>query len=620
MLSAKNNYLCQIFQFQSKATNMNRLYFFFIILIISCACNRSNMTPSPTENTLYTLEPFCSSKPDSVLTILDTLPYQNLSEKEHAHYCLLLVKTRHEMHLKDDTLSDSLMQIVSKTFIGGRNKYMEAQTYLYLGLTNMTSVKNDRKSSMDYLLKAAETIDECQKVDERYKTFKNPPLTDEEVINSTKSSIYQLISSLYQTSGALEEGLNYLRWVKNYYLSRNEENKMFTLYFRMGLLFLEQSEYDSCLYHYQKGLAVADQTQNLYNSALGRNFLGHYYSVACDSISTDSTHRIALIDKGIKTVKEGLDLLQKVGEPSFSATKHIYYKQLSALYFQKQAYDSCIYFGEMSRSPKDKPFNEENIRLFQAYHNIGDLENAVHYADEYFKNNSDAEIKMKYDINKVKSDYEQQKAEAEMLFHKRLSTATALIVILALAVVLLIILLIYKQYKAKAEWQQSVLSGKVKQANETIRNQEQAIRESKERETLLQEKIEHSQAEKPSYDRFLDEPICVEILNSLQGKNIKSNLKPIDYKDIALRDEQMMQLMDAADRNLNHFPQNLKKQYPSLGATDIRYCCLYLLGLNEAQIAALVQRSYQSVWTRAKEMKAVFGNDNDLADTLINLF
>ena len=597
---------------------MNRLYLFLTIVILCCACNRNNTAPSPTENTLYAIESFVGAKPDSALAILDTLPYQNLSEKEHAHYCLLIVKARHDMHLKDDALSDSLLQIASEAFIGGKDKYMEAQTYLYLGLTKMISVENDCKSSMDYMLKAVESIDKCKKVDERFKTFRNPKPSDEEVITETKCYIYQLLSSLCQTSGQLEEGLDYLRWIKDYHLSRHEENKMFRIYMRMGLLFLAQSEYDSCLYNYQKALAVAEQTQNLYDCAFGRDFLGHYYSVASDSISTDSTQRIELIDKGIKTVKEGLGFLQKVGEPSFSATKHIYYKQLSVLYFQKQVYDSCIYFSNLSQSPKDKLFNEDNKRLFRAYWKTGDLENAVHYADEYFRHNDGKEIQKKYDINKVKSDYEQQKAEAEMQFSKRLSMAISAIIILALAVVLLIILLIYRKYKTKAEWQQAVLSGKVKQANETIRNQEQAIRESKERETLLQEKIEHVDAEKQSYDRFLAEPVCIEILNSLQGKNIKSNSKTIDFKDIALRDEQMMQLMDAADRNLNHFPQKLKKQYPSLDATDIRYCCLYLLGLNEAQIAALVQRSYQSVWTRAKEMKTFFGSDG-IGNALINL-
>lgn len=204
---------------------MNRLYLFLTIVILCCACNRNNTAPSPTENTLYAIESFVGAKPDSALAILDTLPYQNLPKKERAHYCLLLVKTRHEMHLKDDALTDSLMQIASETFIGGKDKYMEAQTYLYLGLKNMISVENDRKTSMDYLLKAAETIDKCKTVDERFKSFSKPSRTDEEVINSTKCSIYQLLSSLCQTSGQLEEGLDYLRWVRNYYLSRQEEKQ-----------------------------------------------------------------------------------------------------------------------------------------------------------------------------------------------------------------------------------------------------------------------------------------------------------------------------------------------------------------------------------------------------------
>ena len=77
-----------------------------------------------------------------------------------------------------------------------------------------------------------------------------------------------------------------------------------------------------------------------------------------------------------------------------------------------------------------------------------------------------------------------------------------------------------------------------------------------------------------------------------------------------------MALREAADRHFEEFITRLKKEYPALTKGDIDYCCLYLLGVEEADVAALMQRAFNTVCERSRKLKGIFGNDKPLSATL----
>lgn len=54
------------------------------------------------------------------------------------------------------------------------------------------------------------------------------------------------------------------------------------------------------------------------------------------------------------------------------------------------------------------------------------------------------------------------------------------------------------------------------------------------------------------------------------------------------------------------------KQYPRLTTSDVFYCCLYIIGLNEKQAAAITGKTYQAVWARSAKMNEIFGYNADL--------
>ena len=88
------------------------------------------------------------------------------------------------------------------------------------------------------------------------------------------------------------------------------------------------------------------------------------------------------------------------------------------------------------------------------------------------------------------------------------------------------------------------------------------------------------------------------------------------YKDYALDKQQLLDLRLAVDRHFGQFTDRLKKAYPKLTNSDLDYCCLYLLGLTDADIAALMQKAYPTVSQRSRKIKAVFGSETTLPLTL----
>jgi hypothetical protein len=90
----------------------------------------------------------------------------------------------------------------------------------------------------------------------------------------------------------------------------------------------------------------------------------------------------------------------------------------------------------------------------------------------------------------------------------------------------------------------------------------------------------------------------------------------INYKDYALHKEHLLALREAADVHFGQFTDRLKKDYPTLTKGDIDYCCLYLLGLEEADVAALMQRAFNTVCERSRKLKGIFGSDEALSTTL----
>ena len=153
--------------------------------------------------------------------------------------------------------------------------------------------------------------------------------------------------------------------------------------------------------------------------------------------------------------------------------------------------------------------------------------------------------------------------------------------------------------------EQAAISGRLKRSNQEVRELKDQIKQ-----------LDDLAAKTEVAASFDEEPICRLIMDRVNEGQFKAQMDCKLYHDYALGKEQVMALREAADRHYNQFTSRLAKAYPELTRGDMDYCCLYLLGLSDADVSALMQRAYNTVSERSRKLKAIFGSEEPLSATL----
>ena len=156
--------------------------------------------------------------------------------------------------------------------------------------------------------------------------------------------------------------------------------------------------------------------------------------------------------------------------------------------------------------------------------------------------------------------------------------------------------------------EQAAISGRLKRSNQELRELKDQIKQ-----------LDDLAAKTEVAASFDEEPICRLIMDRVNEGQFKSKIDYIIYKDSALDKQQLLDLRLAVDRHFGQFTARLKKAYPELTNSDLDYCCLYLLGLTDADIAALMQRTYNTVFERNGKMRKIFGSETPLPITLMGI-
>ena len=156
------------------------------------------------------------------------------------------------------------------------------------------------------------------------------------------------------------------------------------------------------------------------------------------------------------------------------------------------------------------------------------------------------------------------------------------------------------------------LSGRLIEKNQEVSKLKKEIVQLKKQQ---QDSATLNNADNPD-ERFHAEPICKKILDKVEEGKFKSKIPCIEYKSYALKKQDLQALRSAANLHYGKFTIRLKSRYPRLSNSDLDYCCLYLLGLTEADLAALLQRSYNTVIERSGKLRSIFGGKGPVPDIL----
>ena len=369
---------------------------------------------------------------------------------------------------------------------------------------------------------------------------------------------------------------------------------------------------DSAGYYFNEAFKYFADTNNLaYRDLISGLALYNYYSGKSVESAVSDLKRMAT---QTKDEDERLTRFFTIGR--------IYYETRqfdSAMVYLTRVFenkDNVVMKRDAARSLRDI-FQVKGDTLKATQYAMFQAENAVSEAE------SNAQVSKLNELFQQHLQWEQERADAERQQAARLRRNRMIVVVSVLVAVaaLLAWLLIRRKMKQQRDaasqqmeavqeahrLEKASMSGRLKRSNQELRELKDQMRQQAGSGAPKQE----TQAES-----FNDEPICRLIMERVNEGQFKAQMDCKLYQDYALGKEQVMALREAADRHFNQFTVRLAKAYPTLTKGDLDYCCLYLLGLSDADISALMQRAYNTVSERSRKLKGVFGSEEPLSVTL----
>ena len=374
------------------------------------------------------------------------------------------------------------------------------------------------------------------------------------------------------------------------------------------------SQTDSTGYYYNEAFKYLADTNNLaYRDLISGLALYNYYS-----------------GKGVEPAV--CDLKRMATQTTDEDERLTRFFTIGSIYFENSQYDSAlVYLVPVFENKDNVSFKRDAARSLRDIYQIqGDSLKATYFAlylaeNPVHEGESNRQVSQLNELFQQHLQWGQERAEAERQEAARLRRNRMIVVVCVLVVVaaLLAWLLIRRKMKQQRDaasqqmeaereahrLEKASMSGRLKRSNQELRELKDQMRQQAGNGAPKQEAQAVS---------FNEEPICRLIMERVNEGQFKAQMDCKLYQDYALGKEQVMALREATDRHFNQFTVRLAKAYPELTRGDLDYCCLYLLGLSDADVAAMMQKAYPTVSHRARKMKAIFKNEAPLPTTLLD--
>ena len=391
-------------------------------------------------------------------------------------------------------------------------------------------------------------------------------------------------------------------------------NAKANILYQIGLQYHILQKPDSVVFYYDAAFnALHDRNTIVYRDLMASQALFDYYEVhdaikALDSLKSmaaqaeSETERISRYSTigDIYYDAGQLDSAKFYLEPGFGFANDAIGQKLAA----KILHDIAISEGDTLKANQYAQFSIEDIAA------TAENQKRVSQLNELFQQHL---------------QWEQERDEAERqqtarLWRNRMIVAVCVLVVVAALLAWLFYRRKMQQQRDEADQQMEAvqeahrlekasMSGRLKRSNQELRELKDQMRQQVGNGAPKQEAQAVS---------FNDEPICRLIMERVNEGQFKAQMDCKLYQDYALGKEQVMALREAADRHFNQFTVRLAKAFPNLTKGDLDYCCLYLLGLSDADISALMQRAYATVSERSRKIKTIFGTEEPLSVALMN--
>ena len=610
-----------------------------VVLLVVAACARpdddlvetrraTSLPPTTVSPELSSIDSLMWRQPDSAFALLLQFvgsPEADGLDTYNGHYCQLLIsellykndceQTNREDLQKAVAYFDSIMQVPEPAVpeaprrVEGpsfkRNVFLSARAHYINGVGYY-----ERDSVVEACAEYLKTLEVME------GWFEEKDLIGKKAVfmTYTYNRLTELFSAQFMMDPAIACGERALRFCR---IEPTSPEAVSNILSYLGRQYDKMNDIDNARMYYGKALEEITNKNNLvYRNIISSKALCDYQAGEGKTPSLEALR----------------DILKQAENDNERATRFLI---IGTIYYTEKDYDSALFYLDPLFNNKDN----ESLRLDAAEHlrviyaqmgNIEKLNECVHYIA--LQNEAAAEnkalISKLEDLFKTYLNQKQEK-EAEAAREKAIKKTIGIIGPIAFVVTLAIIVLakvrskkllkdqqeeadkVLEETEQQHRMQQAALAGRLKKSNEELRD--------------VSMQLEQTLAKTPSdstppddYTSYVNAAICQYIVGVVHEQQFKSKMDYLVYKDSALSKEQLLSLHNAAEKHLPRFVSQIRKQFSRLTESDMDYCYLFLLGLSEADVSALMQRAYTTVCDRSRKISRILGADDSLYHTLRN--
>ena len=513
---------------------MKKSFIYFCLLLVisfvfsSCHTDRSRILVSA-----YSM---VDSLPDSALSLLKKVKYDELSAKDKAEYSLLFTMAQDKSGLDVD--NDSLIRIAYDWFQQHQDDSLYAKCLYYMGKYYMLNDSTEQAISL--LTESSE------------KSNKIGDLKTESMALEKLSKVYQVVEpkkSLIFSKKALETYASYqYATLKNrIYLNLNYSEALLACEITRKSVDVALSILPKALV-LKDSVVLADVYQDLANSYL---YLGYKDSCLFYAKKTydlqpikNMSCRLMLADayQEADSVRQCLALLESL-KPTLSTEKYVCFQICSQASIKMQDYEKSKMYVDSAYSCIENMYAE-----------------AVKGKADYYS-----------------SFLEKEKQKSELKGRAEMQSYLLLLVIILALLVIVFLLYVYKNSRSKA--QKKIIFEK-RQAEMKVRHEhELAMIEKNLSEQYHQKELSRKEVQLSIMRSYLMKLVtAVEKLNSIKtgtGKHVVLTEK--DWKEIAA-------FLDSTE---NMFVTRLKTRFPNLSEGDLHLMMLLRLKMPQKVLASL---------------------------------
>ena len=400
------------------------------------------------------------------------------------------------------------------------------------------------------------------------------------------------------------------------------------IYYRLGEMFYSENDGKSAIGFYKSALNHSSFIEDTILSAnLFRN-IGHsfymngfsdsalvYYNNALETnrLTDCVENMIAKIyhDKGLKDTAYHIMRNLLKNEKSNVSSVNSYELGIGNMFYVDNIYDSALCHLDKCFSSDNRFVRLSAAKMLSAIHDsLGNHDKKV-YFNEFYSKNIDKELDRTSKSKSLIDSYNKYKNEKYLNYQRHRDTMFAV----SVSVSLLVVFIIWLSFHVRRNKKHTT---EISDKNKIISRYENKTAELEHRhEAMMNSAKAYSgnDADK-CLSEFGNQNICISIKKRMEDKCI-STKKVSSCKGIALSDYEKTALRNAAKKCIPGLTETLSSVYGVKGDNTV-VCCLCLLEMTTAEIAALTEITYQGANKRINSIKKALKTEENVKDFLTN--